>query len=97
RGKGSASKKGFASEPQEHGRVLPHRPQHAQMIEVFVGLAQNVDALVFQLAKVIHRIMPLVPSECTTGLGRFLDQFIELSRRGTFFEHPSSGRNASRY
>ena len=41
------AEKGFSGEPQQNSRVLPHRPQHGQVVEMFVGFPENVDALVF--------------------------------------------------
>ena len=41
--------KGLAGQPQQHGGILPHRPQHGEVIEMLIGFAKDIDALVFQL------------------------------------------------
>ena len=45
---------GFARQPEQHGRILAHGPQHGQVIEMLIGFPENIDALIFQLAKVLH-------------------------------------------
>ena len=44
----------LARQPQQHGRVLADRPQHAEALEVAEGLAEDVNALLFQLIEVVH-------------------------------------------
>jgi len=49
--KGDVAEERLAHEPQERRGVLAHGPQHGEVVEVLVGLAKNVDALVFELAE----------------------------------------------
>lgn len=44
----------LAREPQQHGRILAHGPEHAEVVEVLVGFAKDVHTLVFELSKVFH-------------------------------------------
>ena len=54
KGERDMPKEGFAHQPEEHGAVLANRPQHAQVLEVGVCLAQNEDAGRFQPVEMIH-------------------------------------------
>ena len=44
----------LARQPQQHGRVLADRPQHAEAFEVPERLAEDENALLFELIEVIH-------------------------------------------
>lgn len=48
------AEKGFAGKPQQHSRILAHRPQHGQTVKMFIGLAQDVDALILKVSKAAH-------------------------------------------
>ena len=50
---GDVPEERLAGEPQEHRGVLAHGPQHREVVEVLVGLAKDVDALVFQLSEMV--------------------------------------------
>ncbi len=83
------TKKGLSGQPQQHGRILPHRPQHGQVVKMLIGFAENVDALVFQLTKMSHRLDPLVWSMRSAGHSRahrLLSQLLKLSCRRPLFE-----------
>src|SRR5438128_5421175 len=49
----------LARQPEQDRRVLPHRPQHGQPGDLGPGLAQDVQALVFERLEVVQRIAPL--------------------------------------
>src|SRR2546422_8185896 len=49
----------LARQPEQDRRVLPHRPQHGQPGHLAPGLAQDVQALVFERLKVVQRRAPL--------------------------------------
>ena len=48
----------LARQPQEHRRILAHRPQHAEISEMTVRLAQDIHALLFQGSETIHQETP---------------------------------------
>ena len=48
------AEEGFARQPEQHGAVLADRPQHAQVLEVAIGLTQDVYALGLEFFQVIH-------------------------------------------
>ena len=52
------AEKGLAGQPEQHGRIFPHRPEHGQIVEMLIGLPEDVDALVFKLTKMLHNRLP---------------------------------------
>ncbi len=64
-------KEGLACQPQQHGGILAHRPEHGEIVEMFVGFSQDVDTLIFQLTKVFHdpcsfRFLFYAATDCLT-------------------------------
>ena len=53
-GEGDVSQEGLPRQPEQDGAVLPDGPEHAQALEVGVGLPQDVHAAVLQLIQVVH-------------------------------------------
>jgi len=47
-------KKRLPGQPQQNGRVLAHRPQHAEAIEMPEGFPQDVNALALEFIKFVH-------------------------------------------
>src|SRR5262249_17101099 len=64
------TEEGLASQPQEHGRIFSHRPEHRQMIEMLVGFPENVHTLIFQLAQVFHKYVLFARSNMSPGSNR---------------------------
>ena len=46
--------KRLLGEPDHDVRVLAERPQHCDLVEAVIGLAQDIDALAFEPGKMIH-------------------------------------------
>jgi hypothetical protein len=46
-GEWNMPKKGLSGQPQQHSRILPHRPQHGQVAKMLIRFPENIDALVF--------------------------------------------------
>ena len=53
--KGDMAEKGLAGQPQQHGGILADAPEHGQVFEFVEGLAQDVNALIFQFRKIVHK------------------------------------------
>ena len=45
---------GLAGQPQQHRAVLADRPEHHELLELAIRLAQDVDALGFEFVEMIH-------------------------------------------
>jgi hypothetical protein len=58
KGKRDMPEKRFPRKPEQYGRVLSHGPQHGEIVEMFVGFSENIDALIFELSKVSHTTLP---------------------------------------
>jgi hypothetical protein len=52
------AEKCLAREPEQHGRVFAHGPEHGKIVEMLIGLPKDVHALVFKLAKMLHNRLP---------------------------------------
>src|SRR4029078_529234 len=61
------AEKSLSRQPQQYGRIFPHRPQHGQVVKMFIGFSKKVDTLVFQLTKMLHGLDPLLWSMSSAG------------------------------
>ena len=52
------AEKRLARQPQQHSGIFAHRPEHGEIIEMLIGFAKDIDALVFQLTQVLHGLDP---------------------------------------
>ena len=51
---GQLSKEGLAGQPQKSGGVFADGPQKGELLELSVGLANNLNTFTFELVKCIH-------------------------------------------
>ena len=53
------AEKGFASQPQQDSGILPHGPEHREILEMLIRLPKDIDALILKLAEMgIHLCRP---------------------------------------
>src|SRR5262249_54514197 len=52
--KGDVAEKSLACQPQQDRGILADAPEHGQVLEFVEGLAQDVNALVFEFGEVVH-------------------------------------------
>src|SRR3546814_395430 len=57
------AEKGLACQPDHDVAVFPERPQHRQLVDAVEGLAQDVNALRFELVEMVHCV-----SACSLSL-----------------------------
>ena len=48
------AEEGLAGQPDHDIAVLAERPQHAELVDAVERLAQDIDALRFQLVEMVH-------------------------------------------
>ena len=58
---GDMAEKCLARQPQQDGGILADAPEHGEILKFVESLAENVDALVLQLGKVIHSMSASAP------------------------------------
>ena len=97
----------LARQPQQDRRVLADRPQHAQALEVPEGLAEDEDALLFELVEVVHGAGAILTSSfrqcyrddkpahsvCSSPMMRARNRLSSAPRRGAAGSFDSNGRS----
>ena len=54
----------------EDRRVLTHRPEHGEIVEMLIGFAKDIDTLVFHLSQMVHRDLSVDSVWGSSGLLR---------------------------